>query len=217
MKKLKYSTLRVRALRTPAINSTHFSVADGLKPQPVGLYVRASSRGQRRNLKLQTAELREAAKERGFHVVSVIEVIESGYGRGRVGLAEAVDQTKKAGATVLLAWAVNRFWRPLDYKRGDKDSQLTEFDIRELKFETDGLTLATVIHPDTPEREILRLATLRGQRGTGHHGGRPIKAKEQRREELVQKARRLHANGIPILQISRKLKRARSTVRYWCE
>jgi hypothetical protein len=42
-------------------------------------------------------------------------------------LERAVLKAKEAGVP-LVAEAVNRFWGPFNYKVGDKDSQLSEFD-----------------------------------------------------------------------------------------
>jgi DNA invertase Pin-like site-specific DNA recombinase len=80
---------------------------------------------------------------------------------------------------------------------------------------TQGVTLATVEHPDhNSHGRHIKL----GQQAKGK-GGRPAKtqpgAKKQRREELMPRVLRMHKQGNSFGEIARKLGIAKSTIARW--
>jgi hypothetical protein len=90
-----------------------------------------------------------------------------------------------------------------------------------LKDATKGLTLATVMHPDTPWNKVKAYHAKRGQRCKKMFGGRP-KVKypgyiKDRREKSLQKVLRLNKKEYSVADIVRKTKIPRSTINDWIQ
>lgn len=224
MKDSKYANARISALRTRAVNSRSIGWIDKLTRQSVMLYGRESEASQKDHLPHQIAFVKAEFERRGFKVVATFGEIEPGRERtkdvelnkgARMAFEQAVREAKRAGL-LLVAEAVNRFWRPFDYHHTEnKDAWMSEFDMRALLEATEGVRLATLYHPDLPESAVRSLQTRRGQASRRAYGGRPKEAKKQRRSRLRQKVIALRAQGMSWGEIENQTGIARSTARNW--
>jgi DNA invertase Pin-like site-specific DNA recombinase len=233
MKQRNYATGQLKALRTLAINSDYMEWMHDLKGRPVVIYARDSNNTQLNNLRHQEAGMIAAAKKLGCSIVEVVSVIAPGWEDERdwEQLRRAIRLAKATTGAVVFAEAVNRFTRGSRRCPGEEDKkngplkedlmrQLTVHEMERLKAEADGVTLATLWHPNTPPKEVHSLQTKRGQEGTGNKGGRPkIRSRmRERRLRLTPEAVSLRESGHSFREIARQLRvRSWSTICDWIE
>jgi DNA invertase Pin-like site-specific DNA recombinase len=225
-RKFRYATARVAKITTVATCSNYINSIDDLKPSPVVLYLRVSSRSQKQNLPHQIARLRAEVEKRGCWVVDVFREIVPGwedmYGEkwGRQAFERAIQRAKELNA-VVVAESVSRFRRSFDptWRKGDQQPPLSVAEIEALMAEAEGVRLATLVPPDSPLEEVRSYETKRGQGGKNRRGGRPAKvnevSKKAKRHLLKPKAKALHSEGYSYRWIGIKLGAPWSTVRDW--
>lgn len=214
-KKYTYAGGLALKLRTPAICSHAIHWIDDLRPQPVVLYIRVSSPKQTPNLPGQKMKLIAELEARGFQVAACFVDVESGWSECRTNFLSAIFKAKRMNA-IVVAECVNRLWR--SYRKKDRTiPPLSIVGLERLLFEADGVPLATLLHPNTPEGKVRGFQTKRGQEGKGRRGGRPkeltpIKA---RRLRLSPVAVKLRDDRLSFGQIAKKLRLPKTTVAMW--
>lgn len=214
MKKKKvYAKGMVWKLRTPAIPSEHMDGLDSLPPhQPVLIYGRESSRKQSKNLEPQISELKKSVETLGFRVMDSFAEIAPGWMDDRTEFSRVIAKAKELGLAIV-AEATSRFWR----NPHRNDGFLSLLDIERLMAETDGVQLVTLLHPDTPEKEVRRYQTKRGQVGKNRRGGRPKLSAMERRLKMRPLVIEMWADGFSKRRIHRELGVPQTTVWKWIE
>lgn len=139
----------------------------------VVVYARVSSRGQ--SLVAQVKRLERECAKRGFKVVAVIldtsSVTENPYGEK---FKEAVETAKAHGAAIV-AESLDRFTRSREWTKENQDAYPTAQDIQLLEDAAEGVTLYTLLNPDTYSwREVRGAQTRRSGKA-----GRPKKVSRQ--------------------------------------
>jgi hypothetical protein len=137
------------------------------------LHARVSGRTQarQRSLDRQIAELRAYAARRGAVIVETCAEVASGMSPDRPALLRAA-----ALAPIILAHNVGRLIRSAEFHRTrNPGAQPTQAEYEALVRAVGGVTLATVLHPDTDWREVRAAETRRGRRAT-----RPRMSREER-------------------------------------
>jgi hypothetical protein len=232
---MQYSTKRLEAIKTSAKASEFIRHIDDLKPCKVILYVRESSKSQKRNLKDQISNAKAQLEQKSFVVdATTVEEIVAGWEdttskRGRFGFERAVLLAKKHGA-IVVAESFDRFRRSFVYqwKKGCYQPPLTMLEMDRLMQEADGVQLATLTHPDAPPDKIRSEHVKRGQVGKGHFGGHPVtkfSSKTEVRQKLRPIAIKLRKLGLGYGSIATQLsveyrdklkkKLSRATVQGW--
>lgn len=197
----------------------------------VVLYCRVSARSQnhRGNLDNYEVFLRKRMKQNGTtKVIRVFREVASGWAwNDRSEFREACRFTKKHGA-ILVAFSVDRFIRSRSYHSKDNPFvQPSEDEFEYLQFVAEGITLATVYHPNKSARKIRGIQSRLGQIIKKNKGGRPKKNpsgpknnppgyKKKRRDELKEGVRILRREGTSYGDIATTFGLRRSTVQYWC-
>ena len=123
------------------------------------------------NLADQETNLRQAATKLGVIVVGVDRHVGSGWDVRSLG--KTAIMARQRGATIILAESVDRFVRNPLYAKKRQNLQARACDLQELKDWTDGLVLATIVHPDASPFEVRSFQRRRGQQMKGNSGGRP--------------------------------------------
>jgi Resolvase, N terminal domain len=162
--------------------SNYFQPIENIKPGPVVLVVRVSSRSQKDNQNLDNQESRgKAILERlGFTVVKVFRETVPGWKKmfkkdvlQRSVLRKAFLLARKLGCPVV-AESADRFRRRWvrDWKDRRKQLPLRVRDVERLMQEADGVCLVTLVHPDEPHGTVRSHQTKRGQSEKNRKGGR---------------------------------------------
>ena len=152
-------------------------------------------------------------------IVAVFEEVASGWDGDRKVLIAAADKAKKTGA-ILVAESTCRYIRNENYHSYRNFNIVpTSHDYEALIDSTEGVTLATVMHPNKPWYKVKAYHTKRGQRSKNKFGGRPLKKypgyMKDRRKKRLHKVLRLNKKGYSIADIVRKTKIPRSTINDW--
>src|SRR4051794_39404833 len=129
MKRYRYATVRLKAVRTLARCSEFIRSLDELKLQLVVLYLRVSAHTQKANLVHQRSNLMKELKKRGFVVIAVFEEIVSGDAECQPQLDLALFKAKVTGA-ILVAESVDRFRRC--FRRSGRPAPLNSFTLGQL-------------------------------------------------------------------------------------
>lgn len=149
--------------------SQYISPVDSLTgPLSAVLWCRVSGREQQRTSKLdrQVENLIAEAERRGITVVDVIRHV--GSGTDPTWLVRASILAKEHGA-IILAECTDRFVRHPGFMDTNQDAQARDFDLEDLARAADGVTLATILHPDAPASEVRSYQRTR----LGCNPGRP--------------------------------------------
>ncbi len=189
---------------------------------PRVLYCRVSGREQNRrgNLRDQSDNQHRTVGQHENSVQACYREIASGWelddGMDRPTLAAAIATAKKIGA-VLVVESTDRLIRSVEYSKKNQDVLPTVAEFDKLMRLADGVTLATLLHPDTSPGDVRSHQIKRGQRAKGHKGGRPRITKpgekKRRREEMLPMVLHLHRvgesrreiaewTGLPVMTIS---------------
>ena len=219
MMKKKYSTRRLEAIKTTAVASQYIAHIENLDPGPVVLYVRVSRRHQDCHLEDQQADLTRKSERRGHDVIGLFKETASGWADYRTMLQLAVLEADRAGA-VVVAESVDRFIRHPEFNPKTNPEVLpTVFDFERLMADAANVKLATLHHSDTPWKVVRGFQSKRGQAGSGHRGGRPIRggpgSKKRRRESKMPEALKHREAGMSYRKIGQQLNVAWSTIRDW--
>jgi len=129
------------------------------------------------NLADQEANLRERAENLGAIVLRVVSQVESGYKPWWVG--RAVFLAKQYGAKIF-AESTDRLIRTPAFDKKNQDAQARDSDLRYLVWWSEGVVLATDLHPDATPKETRSYQRKRGQRMKGNRGGRPSVLNDRR-------------------------------------
>ncbi len=220
MMKKKYSRL-IEAIRTPAKASDYIAHIDDLEPGLVVPYGRVSRRQQQRKGKLnhQIADLTSELERRGHDVTDGFKETASGWADDRTTLQLAILEAERVGA-VVMAESADRFIRHPEFNpKTNPDILPTVYEFERLMIEAANVQLATLHHPDTHWKIVRSLQTKRGQRGSGHRGGRPAERFPKKARRLVKKPKAiaLRKQGFSYRRIGRDLGVAWSTIRNWTE
>ena len=130
------------------------------------------------NLDDQERYLRQTLEAMGAVVVAVVRHVGPGTDLG--WLARAAKLAKKHGA-VLVAESTSRFCRHPGYHSSEwPDAQARESDLEDLPYFTEGVPLATLLHPDATPAKEKAFQTNRGRQMKGRTGGRPKKSERQK-------------------------------------
>jgi hypothetical protein len=193
--------------------------ADEICPgDDVLLACRVSGREQnrQRNLAAAVSDLRQQAARLGANVCGTETHV--GPGTSPIWLARAAALAKARGAKIL-AESTDRLIRHPGYHSAEwNDAQARECDLAEMAYYTDGVVVATLLHPNATPAEVRAYQRKRGQRAKAARGGRPAKRpgyKKQRREELMPRVKQMVAEGASINRIAVELKIPRRTARRW--
>ncbi|QDT76009.1 helix-turn-helix domain-containing protein [Lacipirellula limnantheis] len=209
----------------PGIASHFLHALADREPCPYVLHARVSSlsQGYRKNLPPQVSVVRDAALERGFRLIEVVEEEGPGWrtewGFDRYLLERSIAMAREHNGIVLFE-STDRAIRPYGYNgRINPGQQPTKFEFELLMQLTDGVPLVTVYDPDMDWREVKSRQTRRGQEGKNARGGRPVKTqpgdKKRRRGLLEPRARRLHELGYSKADLAAMLGIPESTLRNW--
>ncbi len=210
----------VRRLRR-GVASTCIRDFDEIQPgDKVVLCCRVSWCDQRRNGNDadQAADLENRVVRRGAEVVGVVRHVGRGD-RPWLWLLEAAVTANEHGAK-LVAESTSRFIRHPEYHSSQRPQlQPRAADLEWLRFCTQGVTLTTVLHPDSSWTQERAHQAARGQRRKKDKGGRPRKAKpaykKRRRLELLPEVKRLKLQGLSNREIGRRLGTDEKNVRRW--
>lgn len=200
----------------PARPSEYFRWLDEIAPCDVVLFARESSRQQhaRGNLDCQIERLRRQLRGRGFKVLKVFDEIGSGWLPNRPALELAVEFARRHNA-IVIAEATNRYVRPYYYHpRSFPNAPYLDSGLKRIARIGDGVTLATFLHPDTPEREVRSYQTRRGISERAR-AARPAGYKKARRDSMAPRAVRLAMAGLTIREVAEVLDVHPATIGRW--
>jgi DNA invertase Pin-like site-specific DNA recombinase len=184
----------------------------------VVLYCRVSGDEQERNgnLARQVADMQAEARARGLNVVDVSAGVWPAWDEDR--LFDAVCLASRHGA-VLLAHTADRFVRNKAFWKSKQRVRPVGHDIARLRCISDGVALYTLMDPDAPPAVIGSAQKRRGQRTSGHRGGRPVAKrpgyKKRRREELRPRVVELLRQKVTVRAVAHATNVPRSTVNRW--
>lgn len=190
---------------------------------PVVLWCRVSGRMQdyKGDLEEMKARDRQELEKLGTDIVGDCQAVVSGWDEDRETLRVAARKARKAGA-VLLAESTDRLIRSKAFHtKRNPGAQPTVQEFEELLRATQGVPLATILHPDTPWREVRAWQAKRGQHAKGRKGGRPSKkrpgCKKQKRLANRSKVFWMRLCGMSVRRIASLLKVPTMTVHDWIE
>jgi len=196
--------------------SRYFRWVNDLTPCRVVIYARESSRWQDAdgNLKCQIALLRRLLKKMGFTVLKVFKEAASGQRYERPLLERAAAYARRHNA-ILVAEAVNRYVRsPFFHTQRFPNCSLHDDEMERIVEIAGDVTLATYLHPDTPESEVRSYQTRRGL-GERARASRPAGYKKARRDEKAPRAFRLRELGYSIRDVAGMLDVHPATIGRW--
>jgi hypothetical protein len=102
----------------------------------------------------------------------------------------------RPGFPILLARDTSRFVRNADYHPAYNPLAVpTVQNFRDLRRQTRGPRLMTVLHPDASPEEIMSVVQAQGKYHKDHWGGRPIKGRGPYRDKWISMARELYEEG----------------------
>lgn len=177
----------------------------------VVLWLRVSGRVQdrNRNLDVQEAVLRSAVERLGGVVTEVVRCVGSGsldndrWGHLAYKRWLASQLVKENDAEVIVATSTSRFVRSAVYHTKKRPGQLpTERDYQALAGAFAGLTLATLLRPDSSPAKERRRSIIWGRRVKRRNG--------------LPEVKELYDQGLRGRPLARASGRAESTVRRWC-
>jgi DNA invertase Pin-like site-specific DNA recombinase len=190
----------------------------------VVVYYRASGRAQKNSGKFAwQKQLTESyLPENGYEIVGTFEIVICGrHFRYRSALRQAVALARKTGAIVVAATR-DRFVRAVGYNGTHQSDRPTLRQYEELCELADGVTLATIIPPETSPEAVRSIQVNGGHQAAGNKGGRPRKKKpcppghkKRQREAQLPMALELHQQGYSLSQIANHLGRPRPTIQSW--
>ncbi len=135
--------------------------------------VSACMQNHKGNLNDQLVSLRQAVEAYAIPIVCEFKEVGSGWWHERERLDAAARRALDEGA-VLLAESTDRFIRSIYYdSKRNPSAQPSVPEYEELRRATKGVTLVTILHPDTPWKEVRSYQSKRGQQTKGNKGGRP--------------------------------------------
>jgi hypothetical protein len=145
---------------------------------PVVILCRVSHRNQSKNRNLlgQVQNTRRSVCDLGAEVVAEFSDVASGWvWDERTGFRKAIQLAQRIGATVV-AESTDRLIRSKAFhSKSNPGAQPTQDEFLMLQRKADGVQLATILHPDTPWREVRGVQSRRGQIAKKRRGGRPRK------------------------------------------
>jgi len=218
MKKKRYSTRRIEAIRTTTKASEYIAHVDDLEPgQKVVVYCRVSILCNKGHLDDQDSNLTWELERKDFDVVGIFKELASADAEDRITLELAALKAKEAKA-VLVAESTDRYVRGFCCKREADKPRRIAVPPNVIQFErflalVHGTKIATLWHPDLSEKEVRKLQSNRGQKG--HRGGRPPMTKKRRRELKAPVAVKLRQDGLSWRQIGNTLKEPWRTAKDW--
>ena len=196
----------------------------GLK---VVLYCRVSRCWQSKNgnLKSQNEYLKKTIQryrkknDCNIHITTTFEEVASGWENDRTQLIDAARTAKVCNA-VLVAESTCRFLRSDRFHSNKRPNVLpTIYEYENLVTDTQGVTLATIMPPDTAWKDIKGFQARRGQHSRSNYGGRPKDKysgyKNDRRTKYLKQVRQYYRKGLSIADIVRKTNIPRSTISDW--
>ncbi len=195
-----------------------FNIKPGDK---VVLVLRVSSCSQERtkNLDDQERRLRLAVKRAGGTVVEVKKKTTSGYNFDQ-WLYLASFKAQQVGA-ILLGESTSRFVRNYNYHSTLRPEQgPSVVDLENLRFETRGLRLMTLVDPDADFRQERSEQTKRGLAAKSRRGKRSVGASKpgaikERRAAMLPKVLELHEQGWSSRDIELETGIGKSTINRW--
>lgn len=197
----------IKAPKTYFVNSQ-------IKPPPIAIWCRVSTRQQERNgnLAAQEVGMLEWAERKKFYVTGVFSDVRNGrYLEGSDSWDKAVCFARE-NRYPLLAWSLDRFIRVEGYSGYESDALYGKREIQLLQ--ALEVVLMTRLHPDTPMSVVRSEMTRNGQRSKERKGGRP--PTQGKRWKLTdadkRKIVRLRKQHLSHGQIAEAMERPRSTV-----
>jgi len=196
-------------------------LAELLKEDPsidkVVVYARVSERDQDRkgNLYRQIANLvSEVVLTHQLEIVAIYSTVASGSLRHEnERLITALRHARRLGVP-LVAESAPRFIRSIYYdSNANTDAWPSKGDFSEFRDLAQGVTLATVWHPDLAPSEIRHLEQARGNRFQSKH--RSVSRRAQRRAAFANLAFRLHFRDVSLTDLAYWFSVSRSTVQEW--
>lgn len=181
--------------------------------------VSACMQNHKGNLNDQLVSLRRAVEKYKVPIVCEFKEIGSGWWHERERLQAAARRAFDERA-VILAESTDRFIRSIYYDtKKNPSAQPSSLEYEELLRVTTGVTLATMLHPDTPWKEVRSHQSKRGQQIKGNSGGRPKVNKpgykKQRRLEKLSQVLQLRINGASWEDINALTGVAKTTAADW--
>ena len=174
------------------------------------------SRRSQDTLATQELACLHGAVQFGASVIDVATHVGSGFDPS--WLTPIAAQAERLGAKLLVT-EVTRFIRHPGYGPRDQSAQARESELDDLKFQTLGVPLVTLLHPDASSYECRAFQTRLGKDAKGKRGGRPRKRtpgyKKRLREQKKPQAIEMRLGGASLNEISRALNVQRSTVQGW--
>jgi hypothetical protein len=185
----------------------------------VYLVLRVSNCERRSNLKYQEDHLRKVVAAAGAVVVGVCRIVISG--RNPSWLWRKAHKAKVCGATVMLAYATDRFIRNRYFHAAKKyfaGFQATGEQLSEVHSCRNGMQLMTHLDPDAPPEVVKSYRSILGQQYKSK-GGRPRKKTySPRYSKLPNKFAhvvRMREQDKSWGEIAKIVGRPRSTIRGW--
>jgi DNA invertase Pin-like site-specific DNA recombinase len=203
---------RIEALKTRAKVSQFISPEDAPPGTRVIPCARVSTHTQEELEKLQRQKVnlsREVAARR-WTAVTKLAGVEPAREAGRKGLLKLIRMARERKAAVLVE-SIDRLIR------NPKGNEVDDWDIRRLVKISKGVSFILLNPPETPASKVRSYQTKRGQKYSGHYGGRPRieQPKKTKRLALLPEVIHLHKQGWGYKRIGEKLGVATSTVQYW--
>ena len=151
----------------------------GDEPLKVILLGRVSYRTQKHkgNLDNSLTWMRNYLSDYNVVIVKEDKMVQSGMDDDRLKLEVVAEMAREVGA-VILTESPDRYIRSIDFNtKTNPDALPTVGEYEKLIALVGDVKLATILHPDTPWKEIRSHQTKRGQEAKGKSGGHPVKAK----------------------------------------
>ncbi|MCA9070740.1 MAG: recombinase family protein [Planctomycetaceae bacterium] len=162
------------------------------------------------NLSDQVKQATEELESLGVEIIATFKEVQNGsiYNLDRTEFFKAFEVAKLHNA-ILVAPSRERIIRSKNYNGNFESDQPTVAEYNALQVLADGVTIATILHPDEFGRSK---ETKRGQQAKGNKGGRPPKEKPKtkphgkvRREAYLPLVLEMHKVGFSLRIIAAEL------------
>jgi hypothetical protein len=194
-------------------------IAAEMPSAPAVIFVRVSTRTQRKHLREQEAACKGALRALGIQPIRFFHGVTPATSPDAAKLLAAACKFAGERGGFVVAAERSRFIRSADYKCWRQEPTPSESEYKSLMLLAGGVPLATVLPPDAPPGTERGFQTCRGMADPQRRGGRPISRvpgyKKARRQRLRPKASQFRAAGRGLRWISRRLRVAKSTLQYW--
>ncbi len=189
---------------------------------PVVLSVRVSAwtQNHRGNLKRQIRWLKRELRRYGnVSIIAIIKHVGPGWKEGTRKIRKAARIARRRSG-VIVAMSTDRLLRSPHYHSVyNPSAQPTDAEYEALLESVNGVTLATILHPDMTWKKVRGYQSKWGQKAKNNKGGRPKVNKpgymKERFQEYLPIVLKLFSQNLSIRAISEETQIPKSTVADW--